>query len=244
MAETGLEKLKKHVDTLIVIPNDRLLAVANAHTNLSDAFRLADNVLRQSIQVVSDLITSPGLINLDFADVRSVLSQKGATMMSVGAASGSDRAIKAAEQVIYSPLLDQSITGARGMLINLTAGYDLNLWEVEQATQMLRSTVHPDADLMFGTVLDEAMGEELRITVIASGFDDQPLGQPLPAPRVPQTAPTLAAEVFARSLKELPVREGTAVLAAAEEKSREGTPASRWRFSLKGYAVPAFLQPH
>jgi cell division protein FtsZ len=170
-AEQGINKLKEHVDTLIVIPNDRLLELTDKRVSLTDSFRMADDVLRQGIQGISELITVPGLINLDFADVRAIMSEGGAALMAVGTGEGEDRARIAAEQAISSRLLDVTIDGAQGILFNITGGSDMSLYEVNQAAAIIRETAHPDVNLIFGAVIDEAMGEEVRITVIATGFE-------------------------------------------------------------------------
>ncbi len=170
-AEIGAQKLKDHADTLIVIPNDRLLQIVNKNIGLNDAFRMADDVLRQGIQGISELITIPGLINLDFADVRTIMSEGGAALMAVGVASGEDRAKIAAEQAISSQLLDVTINGAHGILFNVTGGPNLSLFEVNQAAAIIKETASPDVNLIFGAVIDENMGDEIRITVIATGFD-------------------------------------------------------------------------
>jgi cell division protein FtsZ len=169
--ETGMSKLKEHADTLIVIPNDRLLQMVDKRTGLQESFRIADDVLRQGIQGISELITVPGLINLDFADVRTIMSEGGAALMAVGRAEGEDRARVAAEQAISSQLLDITIDGARGVLFNVTGGPSLTLFEVNQAAAIIRETAHPDVNMIFGAVLDPSMGDELRITVIATGFE-------------------------------------------------------------------------
>jgi cell division protein FtsZ len=169
--EAGMAKLKEHADTLIVIPNDRLLQIMDKRASLQDSFRMADDVLRQGIQGISELITVPGLINLDFADVRAIMREGGAALMSVGNASGEDRARVAAEQAISSQLLDITIDGARGVLFNVTGGPSLTLFEVNQAAAIIRETAHPDVNMIFGAVIDPEMGEEIRITVIATGFE-------------------------------------------------------------------------
>lgn len=171
VAEAGLERLKEHVDTLIVIPNDRLLELTDKRVSLTESFRMADDVLRQGIQGISELITVPGLINLDFADVRAIMAEGGAALMAVGHGDGDDRARIAAEQAISSRLLDVTIDGAQGILFNVTGGSALSLYEVNQAAAIIRETAHPDANLIFGAVIDEAMGDEIRITVIATGFE-------------------------------------------------------------------------
>jgi cell division protein FtsZ len=170
-AEAGIAKLKEHVDTLIVIPNDRLLQIADKRASLQEAFRLADDVLRQGIQGISELITVPGLINLDFADVRTIMSEGGAALMAVGRGSGEDGARVAAEQAISSHLLDITIDGARGILFNVTGGPDLSLFEVNQAAAIIKETAHPDVNLIFGAVIDPNLEDEIRITVIATGFE-------------------------------------------------------------------------
>ena len=170
-AEQGSMALKEHADTLIVIPNDRLLQIVTKNIGLNDAFRLADDVLRQGIQGISELITVPGLINLDFADVRTIMSEGGAALMAVGQASGEDRARLAAEQAISSQLLNVTINGARGILFNVTGGPNLSLFEVNQAAAIIKETASSDVNLIFGAVVDESMGDSIRITVIATGFD-------------------------------------------------------------------------
>ena len=170
-AEQGIAKLKEQADTLIVIPNDRLLQIVDKKANLQDAFSMADDVLRQGIQGISELITIPGLINLDFADVRTIMSEGGAALMAVGHAGGEDRARLAAEMAISSQLLDVTINGARGILFNVTGGPNLTLFEVNQAAAIIKETAHPDVNLIFGAVIDPNMGDEVRITVIATGFD-------------------------------------------------------------------------
>ena len=170
-AEAGIEKLKEHVDTLIVIPNDRLLDIVDKRASLQQSFRTADDVLRQGIQGISEVITTPGLINLDFADVRAIMSEGGAALMAVGTASGEGRARSAAEQAITSSLLDVTIDGARGILFNITGGPDMSLFEVNEAASLIKSSAHPDCNVIFGAVIDESMKETIRITVIATGFD-------------------------------------------------------------------------
>ena len=170
-AEAGIERLKEHVDTLIVIPNDRLLDIVDKRASLSQSFRVADDVLRQGIQGISEVITTPGLINLDFADVRAIMSEGGAALMAVGTASGEGRARAAAEQAITSNLLDVTIDGAHGILFNVTGGPDMALHEVNEAAMLIRSAAHPDCNVIFGAVIDENMKDTVRITVIATGFE-------------------------------------------------------------------------
>jgi cell division protein FtsZ len=170
-AEAGIAKMKEHAHTLISIPNDRLLQLADKKSSLQDAFRMADDVLHQGIQGISELITIPGLINLDFADVRAIMSEGGAALMAVGRGSGDERARQAAEQAISSQLLDITIDGARGVLFNVTGGPNLTLFEVNQAAAIIRETAHPDVNMIFGAVIDPDMGDEIRVTVIATGFE-------------------------------------------------------------------------
>jgi cell division protein FtsZ len=170
-AELGIGKFKEHADTLIAIPNDRLLQIADKRASLQDAFRLADDVLHQGIQGISELITIPGLINLDFADVRTIMSEGGAALMAVGTGTGDERAKKAAEDAISSKLLDITIDGARGVLFNVTGGPSMTLFEVNQAAAIIRETAHPDVNMIFGAVIDPNMGDDIRITVIATGFE-------------------------------------------------------------------------
>src|SRR5512147_297484 len=170
-AEVGVTKMKEHAHTLISIPNDRLLQLADKKSSLQDAFRMADEVLHQGIQGISELITIPGLINLDFADVRAIMSEGGAALMAVGRGSGDERAKNAAEQAISSQLLDITIDGARGVLFNVTGGSNLTLFEVNQAAAIIRETAHPDVNMIFGAVIDPQMGDEVRVTVIATGFE-------------------------------------------------------------------------
>ncbi len=171
LAEEGIEHLKEKVDTLIVIPNDRLLEIVDKKTSITQAFRVADDVLRQGIQGISELITVPGLINLDFADVRAIMSEGGAALMAVGKASGDTRASDAAQSAVASTLLDVTIDGARGILFNVTGGPNLSLFEVNEAAEIIRAKAHPEANIIFGAVIDEGMGDEIRITLIATGFD-------------------------------------------------------------------------
>ena len=170
-ANAGIENLKSQVDTLIVIPNDRLLQMADKRATLQQAFSLADDVLRQGIQGISELITVPALVNLDFADVRTIMSEGGAALMAVGRADGDDRARKAAENAIASSLLDVTIDGARGILFNITGGPDMTLFEINEAAAIIKESAHPDVNLIFGAQIDESMGDEVRITVIATGFE-------------------------------------------------------------------------
>lgn len=174
-AEAGIEALREEVDTLIVIPNDKLLAMTDHQVAILDAFRQADQVLLQGVSGITDLITTPGLINLDFADVKSIMSNAGSALMGIGSARGEDRARAAAEMAISSPLLEASIDGAHGVLLSIAGGSDLGLFEVSAAANLIEEAAHEDANIIFGTVIDDALGDEVRVTVIAAGFDG---GQP------------------------------------------------------------------
>lgn len=174
-AERGVEALKGVVDTLVTIPNDRLLQVAEKKTSIVDAFKIADDVLRQGVQGISDLIAVPGLVNLDFADVKTIMLDTGLAHMGIGRASGENRAEEAAKQAILSPLLETSIEGARGVLLNITGGPDLGLFEVNTAAELVQKSADPDANIIFGAVIDENLKDELLITVIATGFDKVPV---------------------------------------------------------------------
>ncbi len=231
-AEQGIERLKEHVDTLIVIPNDRLLELTDKRVSLKDSFRMADDVLRQGIQGISELITIPGLINLDFADVKTIMSEGGAALMAVGHGSGEDRARIAAEQAISSRLLDVTIDGARGILFNVTGGPDMSLYEVNQAAAIIRETAHPDANMIFGAVIDEAMGDEMRITVIATGFDHslsrrQLVQQQYTRPATPASPPPAR-----------PAPPPTPV----REREYEPAQAAQPKFTPNNLDIPAFLR--
>jgi len=170
-AEQGIQRLKENVDTQIVIPNDRLLTVSNEKTSVLNAFKMADEVLLQGVQGITDLITTPGLINTDFADVKMIMSDAGSALMGIGYASGENRALTAAKAAISSPLLEASIEGAKGILLNISGGSDLGLFEVNEAAEVIHGVAHPDANIIFGAVIDDEMGDDVRITVIAAGFD-------------------------------------------------------------------------
>jgi cell division protein FtsZ len=171
-AETGIERLRAEVDTLIVIPNDRLLSISDRHVSVLDAFKAADQVLLSGVQGITDLITTPGLINLDFADVKSVMSGAGSALMGIGSSRGDDRAVAAAEMAISSPLLEASIDGAHGVLLSIQGGSDLGLFEINEAAQLVANSAAVDANIIFGAVIDDALGDEVRVTVIAAGFDE------------------------------------------------------------------------
>ncbi|MGP5699360.1 cell division protein FtsZ [Glutamicibacter arilaitensis] len=226
-AESGIEALRDEVDTLIVIPNDRLLSISDRNVSVLDAFRQADQVLLSGVQGITDLITTSGLINLDFADVKSVMQGAGSALMGIGSARGEDRAVKAAELAIASPLLEASIDGAHGVLLSIQGGSDLGLFEINEAARLVQEVAHPEASIIFGAVIDDALGDEARVTVIAAGFDEpdvtsKPMApvaakpavssrpaEPVPA-SVPET-PAPAAPEAAKPAQELP--------AAAEQTS-------------------------
>ncbi len=206
-AEQGIEMLREEVDTLIVIPNDRLLQMSDRNVSAIAAFHAADQVLHSGVQGITDLITTPGLINLDFADVKSVMQGAGSALMGIGSARGEDRAVQAAELAISSPLLEASIDGAHGVLLSIQGGSDLGLVEITEAARLVQEAAHPEANIIFGTVIDDALGDEVRVTVIAAGFDggvpkqsaDRGLGQiigqqrtaaPASTPAAPATVPT------------------------------------------------------
>jgi cell division protein FtsZ len=172
-AEKGIEALREEVDTLIVVPNNRLLSVLEKNTSMVEAFRVADDVLRQGVQGISDLITLPGLINLDFADVRTIMSDAGNALLGIGMGTGESRAVEAAQQAVASPLLETSVEGARSILLSITGGPDLSLWEVNEAAKAVQEAAHPEANIIFGAMLDEKLDDEVWITVVATGYGDR-----------------------------------------------------------------------
>ncbi|UWF76772.1 cell division protein FtsZ [Microbacterium neungamense] len=215
-AEAGVAKLKEEVDTLIVVPNDRLLEISDRGISMIEAFATADQVLLAGVQGITDLITTPGLINLDFADVKSVMQGAGSALMGIGSARGADRAIKAAELAVESPLLEASIEGAHGVLLSIQGGSNLGIFEIHDAADLVKEAAHPEANIIFGTVIDDTLGDEVRVTVIAAGFDG---GEP---------APRLEPMVVERPAAALPeVRlEEKAEEPAASEPVRPSSPVS------------------
>jgi len=205
-ADDGITKLRDEVDTQIVIPNDRLLTVADERTSMVNAFNMADEILLQGVQGISDLITTPGLINTDFADVRMIMRDAGSALMGIGYGSGDGRAVSAARAAISSPLLESSIDGARGILLSITGGSDLGLLEVNEAAEIIHNVAHPDANIIFGTVIDDAMGDEVRVTVIAAGFDPagRTTAEDRSAPRVRRTT-----DIFGGDDDDLDLDEGS-----------------------------------
>lgn len=232
-AEAGIEKLKEQVDTLIVIPNDKLLEMADRRITLVDSFRMADDVLRQGIQGISELITVPGLINLDFADVKTIMSMGGAALMAVGRGTGEDRASIAAEQALSSRLLDISIDGARGILFNITGGPDLGLYEINQAASIIRETAHPDVNMIFGAVIDESMEDKVRLTVIATGFERT----------LPQISPLTSHHIERKLPSGRPVRKSESVAASTRS---DNNPTSQYSerpvIRINDLDVPTFLR--
>lgn len=182
-AELGIAALKEKVDTLIIIPNDRLLEIVDKKTPMLEAFREADNVLRQGVQGISDLIAVPGLINLDFADVKTIMTERGSALMGIGKASGENRAAEAAKRAILSPLLETSIDGARGVIMNITGGVDLSLYEVNEAAEIVIAAADPEVNMIFGAIIDDNLKEEIKVTVIATGFEHKPNASPPPTRR-------------------------------------------------------------
>jgi len=233
-ADAGIGKLKEHADTLIAIPNDRLLQLADKRASLQDAFRLADDVLHQGIQGISELITTPGLINLDFADVRAIMSEGGAALMAVGIGTGDERAKTAAEDAISSKLLDITIDGARGVLFNVTGGPSMTLFEVNQAAAIIRETSHPDVNMIFGAVIDPNMGDDIRITVIATGFERN---------AIPRRALERNTRENKRSISNVQSRplESVSVLSDVQSGEAKGT-SSQPSINQDDLDIPTFLR--
>ncbi|WCM54922.1 cell division protein FtsZ [Microbacterium sp. EF45047] len=215
-AEAGVAKLKEEVDTLIVVPNDRLLEISDRGISMIEAFATADQVLLAGVQGITDLITTPGLINLDFADVKSVMQGAGSALMGIGSARGADRAIKAAELAVESPLLEASIEGAHGVLLSIQGGSNLGIFEIHDAADLVKEAAHPEANIIFGTVIDDTLGDEVRVTVIAAGFDG---GEPAPRlePMVVERPAAVLPEVRLEEKAEEP---------AASEPVRPSSPVS------------------
>jgi cell division protein FtsZ len=250
-ADTGIERLRAEVDTLIVIPNDRLLSISDRHVSVLDAFKAADQVLLSGVQGITDLITTPGLINLDFADVKSVMSGAGSALMGIGTARGDDRAVAAAEAAISSPLLEASIDGAHGVLLSIQGGSDLGLFEINEAAQLVANSAAPDANIIFGAVIDDALGDEVRVTVIAAGFDEpdgsrpraRTSAYPSPAPAVTTAPATPEWRSFALTDQKpaAPAAPPAPVVGRAEPapSAPEASPADPAEDAVKIEGVPA-----
>ncbi len=221
-AETGIDDLRAEVDTLIVIPNDRLLSISDRNVSALDAFRSADQVLLSGVQGITDLITTAGLINLDFADVKSVMLGAGSALMGIGSARGEDRAVAAAEMAVSSPLLEASIEGARGVLLSISGGSDLGLFEINEAARLVQESAHPDANIIFGAVIDDALGDEVRVTVIAAGFDG---GEPKPRTQPLRGADQLPVPAAAVTPANAPDRAEDAVVDIEREITLPADPA-------------------
>ncbi len=223
-AEAGVAKLKEEVDTLIVVPNDRLLEISDRGISMIEAFATADQVLLAGVQGITDLITTPGLINLDFADVKSVMQGAGSALMGIGSARGADRAIKAAELAVESPLLEASIEGAHGVLLSIQGGSNLGIFEIHDAADLVKEAAHPEANIIFGTVIDDTLGDEVRVTVIAAGFDGGS-----PAPRL---EPMVVERPAATTLPEVQIEES--------EEREETTPVAAKPAPVATSIEPAF----
>ena len=253
-AIAGIEQLRKAVDTMIVIPNDRLLEIANDDLSVIDAYRLADEVLRNGVKGISDLITIPGLVNLDFADVKAVMKDAGTALMGIGSATGEDRAMRATENAISSPLLEARIDGAHGVLLSFQAGQNFSLREMDRASKLVKESVDPSANIIVGQIIDEALGDEVRVTVIAAGFDetqDHLLAQSQPVQRQAPVVPPLVVEpveTHSHAAAPIPpVIQGEEFATPARPfaeapaaPSPEAVPPARRR-SLDDLDIPAFL---
>jgi cell division protein FtsZ len=236
-AEIGIATLKEEVDTMIVVPNNRLLAVLDKQTSMVEAFRVADDVLRQGVQGISDLVTLPGLINLDFADVRTIMSNAGNALLGIGMGSGENRALTAAAQAVASPLLETSMEGAHSILLSITGGRDLSLWEINEAAKAVSEAAHPEANIIFGAMIDETLEDQVWVTVVATGYDGAPpqrraeeprgassrLVEPRGEPRVSRSQPPPARDRYESDREEMRRRAATA---AVQTRERE-TPARR-----------------
>jgi cell division protein FtsZ len=229
-AEEGIANLREEVDTLIVIPNDKLLSISDRGVSMLDAFRQADQVLLQGVSGITDLITTPGLINLDFADVKSVMSNAGSALMGIGSARGENRAVEAAELAVSSPLLEESIDGAQGVLLSIAGGSDLGLFEINEAAAMVSEAVHADANIIFGATIDDALGDEVRVTVIAAGFEGG-------RPKRREEAPTLRRPAPKPTQTQEETRAAARALAEERQEGQSGAP--RKEPVTVGAATPA-----
>ncbi len=236
-AEAGVAKLKEEVDTLIVVPNDRLLEISDRGISMIEAFATADQVLLAGVQGITDLITTPGLINLDFADVKSVMQGAGSALMGIGSARGADRAIKAAELAVESPLLEASIEGAHGVLLSIQGGSNLGIFEIHDAADLVKEAAHPEANIIFGTVIDDTLGDEVRVTVIAAGFDG---GEP-----APRLEPMVVERPAANPLPEVRLEEAEPAPKREEPKPVASAPVSSSiepAFADEELDIPEFLR--
>ncbi len=258
-AESGIAMLREEVDTLIVIPNDRLLSISDRQVSVLDAFKAADQVLLSGVQGITDLITTPGLINLDFADVKSVMSGAGSALMGIGSARGDDRAVAAAEMAISSPLLEASIDGAHGVLLSIQGGSDLGLFEINEAAQLVSNSAAPEANIIFGAVIDDALGDEVRVTVIAAGFDEPEVTgptlhrrEPVDPPKAvaptagaatggPGASTTPAADASGASAEKLPWLGGRH--SAEPARTQQTPPPAHWDPAPAAPAAPAEPEP-
>ena len=247
-AEAGIAALREEVDTLIVIPNDRLLSISDKNVTIVEAFNAADEVLRSGVQGITDLISTPGYINLDFADVKSVMQDAGTALMGIGSAVGEDRAIQASEAAISSPLLEASIDGAHGVLMLVQGGEDLGLFEVNEAARLVQEAAHPEANIIFGNVIDSALGDEVRVTVIAAGFDPTPKAeresQPLTAatPAAQTAAAPQAAAATQAAREDSPAPEAPEVEAEQKSDIPQELPDERDDFGGDSLDIPSFLK--
>ncbi len=242
-AEDGIEDLKNNVDTLITIPNDKLLGLAEKKTSLIEAFKIADDILRQGVKGISDLITITGLINLDFADVKAIMTKAGSALMGMGRAQGEERAAEAAKMATTSPLLETSINGARGVLLNITGGPDLGLLEANEAVRVISEVADPDANIILGAVVDENMGDEVMVTVIAAGFDEQ---QVMEEPRKERETPR-DKEEKEKEKERGKEREKEKEKVTQEEKQKDPAPEEDVEmpvFTESDLEIPAFLRQH
>jgi cell division protein FtsZ len=240
-ADAGIDRLRGEVDTLIVIPNDRLLSISDRQVSVLDAFKAADQVLLSGVQGITDLITTPGLINLDFADVKSVMSGAGSALMGIGSARGDDRAVAAAEKAISSPLLEASIDGAHGVLLSIQGGSDLGLFEIHEAAQLVSSSAALDANIIFGAVIDDALGDEVRVTVIAAGFDESDNGRVRPASTAGFGGNSGGADAFKAAAGWRPFAPPDADITPASAPTAEaGSAAQR---ASSGMSTPAPITP-
>ncbi|HWS49720.1 MAG TPA: cell division protein FtsZ [Microbacterium sp.] len=239
-AEAGVAKLKEEVDTLIVVPNDRLLEISDRGISMIEAFATADQVLLAGVQGITDLITTPGLINLDFADVKSVMQGAGSALMGIGSARGADRAIKAAELAVESPLLEASIEGAHGVLLSIQGGSNLGIFEIHDAADLVKEAAHPEANIIFGTVIDDTLGDEVRVTVIAAGFDG---GEPsLRLDPMVVSRPAAASTLPEVSLSDTADAPATSEKSETESSSRVPATSIEPAFAEDDIDIPEFLK--